>query len=486
MARRDITFDLINGNVVDRLSKEGRIELPHRQLDIPKDERWNEKQMSAKILQGILNGDSIPTIAKSMEEVVGRNEVSAMRNARTMVTSAQNQGRLDSFNNLAAQGVVMKKEWEATPDDRTRPTHIDIDGEEQDLDKPFSNGCMFPGDGKGPAEEVWNCRCAMGSHIIGFRRRDGSISRVNYTPDRTIHEDQMEKYKERYAELSRISDISGQKYTTEDIGIEADFADIDLSDEIMQASIDYSQRMQMDDIERFNEIFNTAEYVTETDESYYDRNNNIINISKSANGTTVFHESTHWFDYNQNYTITEQTGKWKYLVDKNGDLTGEREWIPHTYIVKENASFSDYIAYQWNRVERGETNSFSDLDMKNFIEKLGLSDTYGYNRNPDDVEHDLRAFRDYFASKNISRTDPDFVHLSDFISAMYYDGNLGSLSDGGHSYNYWTSGDEKRINEITVGYNLLRATGREDMLDIERELAPNLMNLIETEWRKIW
>lgn len=188
-------FKLYNLDAVEKIKKDKTIELPQRKLDIPKDERWNEKQLASKTMQGILNGDSIQTISKSMGEVIKNNEVSAMRVARTMHTSAENAGRLQSFKVLARQGVVQKKVWQATPDDRTRPSHIDIDGEEQDIDKPFSNGCMFPGDGKGPAEEVWNCRCAMGDHIIGFKRKDGSISEVNYKGEETLHDKQIRAQK---------------------------------------------------------------------------------------------------------------------------------------------------------------------------------------------------------------------------------------------------------------------------------------------------
>lgn len=505
-----VSFDLVDQHTVARLRRDGIIQVPAKKIDIPKDMRWNEKYIASKMLQGIENGDSVDKIAsgiffeifsredvfnlteKGKTDLIKRCQQSAIRNARTMTTSAENNGRLDSYKSLAEKGVVQKKVWMSTPDDRTRPTHIDIDGEEQDIDKAFSNGCMFPGDGKGPAEEVWMCRCTMTDHIIGFRRADGSISRVDYTPDRTLHEEQMEEEKEQRAAVNRRQEFSGgnnvdgEKYDQYDIGIDADFSNIDLPDDIMQASIEYSNRMQAEDIEKFNEIFNSAEYITNTDESYYDPNNNNISISKNASGSTVFHESTHWYDANQNYTITEDYGKYKWITDKNGDLTGEREWVPNIVTIKENTSFSEYIAHQWTRYERGESTNFSSLDMRNFIDRIGLSDTYGYNRNPDDVEHDLRAFRDYFNFKGISRTDPDFAHLSDFISAMYYDGNLGSLTDGGHSYDYWIRGDDRRINEITAGYNLLRATGREDLIAIERELAPNLMNLIETEWEKIW
>ena len=207
-----VSFDLVDEHTVARLENDGKITVPKKRLRIPRDKRWNEKQMAGKVLRGIQNGDSVYDIAHSMLRVVGNNELSAIRNARTMVTSAENNGRLDSYKALDKKGVVQKKVWMSTPDDRTRPSHVDLDGEEQDIDKPFSNGCQFPGDGKGPAEEVWMCRCTMTDHIIGFRREDGSISRVDYTPDKTIHEEQMEDEKGRRTEEHNVSEISANQF----------------------------------------------------------------------------------------------------------------------------------------------------------------------------------------------------------------------------------------------------------------------------------
>lgn len=215
MLKSNIVFNLLTPETIARLKRDGKVKVPEKKLSIPKDERWNEKYLNIQIIRGLETGESIDEIAdrmfpemlgrtplqgKSEKEVAGlvkRNIDSAIRNARTMVTSAENRGRLDSYENLSDQGVVMKKQWIATPDDRTRPSHIDIDGEEQDVDEPFSNGCMFPGDGNGPSEEVWMCRCAMGTHIVGFRRADGSISHVDYEPDDTLHEEQMKEERER-------------------------------------------------------------------------------------------------------------------------------------------------------------------------------------------------------------------------------------------------------------------------------------------------
>lgn len=102
------------------------------------------------------------------------------------------------------------------------------------------------------------------------------------------------------------------------------------------------------------------------------------------------------------------------------------------------------------------------------------------------VEQDVQAVKKYLQSKGVSYSDPDFAHLSDFMSAMTYDASLGSFTTGGHDYNYWVHDDANRVTEITAGYNVLKAIGREDLIAIERELAPNLMNLIEKEWDKVW
>lgn len=197
-ASQEVVFNMINEDVINRLIKDGTVKLPERQLKIPKDERWNEKQLNSRLIRGMQNGDSIYDIANKFYRIVGNNAVSAMRNARTMVTSAENHGRLDSYKDLASKGVVQKKVWIATADDRTRESHLDMDGEEVDIDDEFSNGCMFPGDEAcDDPSEVWNCRCSMRDHIIGFLRADGSISYVNYDRDDTGHEAKIEEEKER-------------------------------------------------------------------------------------------------------------------------------------------------------------------------------------------------------------------------------------------------------------------------------------------------
>lgn len=188
----EVTFNLVDERTVKKLQMDGDIKLPKKKVDVPKDEQWNTKIMSSRLLQGIQNGDSMGKIEKSLIAIIGTNKASLQRNARTMTTAAECGGRNDSYKELQDRGIVLKKIWMATPDDRVRKSHLDIDGEEADIGEDFSNKCEFPGDPDGPSEEVWNCRCSMKTDIIGFRRKDGSISYINYERQKTMHDEQIE------------------------------------------------------------------------------------------------------------------------------------------------------------------------------------------------------------------------------------------------------------------------------------------------------
>ena len=88
------SFTLYNHAAVERLIKENPNLLPlNPNLDIPKDLRWNQQHINSAITQGILQGKSIPDIAKDLQRVTGMDESAAIRNARTAMTGAQNAGK---------------------------------------------------------------------------------------------------------------------------------------------------------------------------------------------------------------------------------------------------------------------------------------------------------------------------------------------------------------------------------------------------------
>lgn len=159
----NVNFTQVDERVVKNLMQE-------KHLNIQKDKKWNSKQLNSAVLQGILQGESINKIAKRIMPICDNNSKSAIRNARTMVTQAENKGRLDGYKELENEGLILTKVWVATEDDRTRASHLEINGEEVGIDEEFSNGLMYPADPDGDPEEVYNCRCTMVTNVVG---RDG-------------------------------------------------------------------------------------------------------------------------------------------------------------------------------------------------------------------------------------------------------------------------------------------------------------------------
>ena len=165
------SFDLVDAATVKNLATSDKTLLPYKTVNGEKAERWNTQKVNAEVMQGIIQGESIPNIAKRLKDVVGMEKASAIRNARTTTTSAENKGRMDSYHDAQKQGIVLKKRWMATHDQRTREEHIELDGQEVDVDEPFENSfgkIMYPGDPDADPANVYNCRCTLVSSVKGF------------------------------------------------------------------------------------------------------------------------------------------------------------------------------------------------------------------------------------------------------------------------------------------------------------------------------
>lgn len=155
------SYTLYNRDTVARLVNETPELLPLPRVDIPKDLRWNREHLVSAVLQGIMQGESVGKIATRVQGVAEMDRRAALRNARTMVTCAQNSGRQAAYERGEKKGIHGVKQWVAAHDERVRASHAAIDGEQVETDKRFSNGLMYPGDKSGAPAEVYNCRCAM-------------------------------------------------------------------------------------------------------------------------------------------------------------------------------------------------------------------------------------------------------------------------------------------------------------------------------------
>lgn len=160
-ASAGVSYTLYDRHTVERLAKNNPDLLPKAKINIPKDLAWNKQKINSAVLQGVLQGEDIRKVSKRLQSVTDMNRHSAVRNARTMMTSAENGGRLDSYIWAEDLGINMEKQWLASLDGRTRHSHAAQDGEHVPVKEEFSNGLMFPADPDGDPREVCNCRCTM-------------------------------------------------------------------------------------------------------------------------------------------------------------------------------------------------------------------------------------------------------------------------------------------------------------------------------------
>lgn len=171
----DVGFDLWDEQTVKRLMVEQPDLMPYyppkRALRRGIDLAYGKKQITKSVTSSILQGKSIKHIADDLQNRISTmNRDSAIRTARTAVTSAQNAGRMDSYAAAQKMGIKLKREWVATLDNRTRHAHAMLDGQQADIDKPFKvdgYDIMFPGDTSAPGYLVYNCRCTTIAVVDG-------------------------------------------------------------------------------------------------------------------------------------------------------------------------------------------------------------------------------------------------------------------------------------------------------------------------------
>lgn len=155
-------------DLVPRYPKERAVK---RGIDL----EYGKRKITEYVTQGILQGESINQMAhKLMDNIVGMEQISAIRAVRTAITAAENAGRQAGREELESKGVILNKRWIATHDSRTRHTHMEADGQVVMNDMPFEVGgeyLMFPCDGSMGASgwNLYNCRCSSAAEIVGFR-----------------------------------------------------------------------------------------------------------------------------------------------------------------------------------------------------------------------------------------------------------------------------------------------------------------------------
>lgn len=127
------------------------------------------RELSQVMDKGLAQGDGIDVLRRQVQKVLDVKGESWRRRAET-VARTEATGAFNSAAHAAADvrqelyGIQLDKVWVSTIDSRTRKTHFAADGQRRPLNAKFKVGKAeldTPGDPRGRAEEVINCRCTM-------------------------------------------------------------------------------------------------------------------------------------------------------------------------------------------------------------------------------------------------------------------------------------------------------------------------------------
>lgn len=155
-----LVFPLDQKQIVDAIQNESKLNetlyasLGHDVKDL-------QKKIAGEISRGIAGGQLYTEIARNVAGYARIPKNNAMRIVRTEAHRIQTKATMDACDKAKSKGADVVKQWDASLDKRTRRSHRHVDGEIRELDEPFSNGLMYPGDPDGDASEVINCRCAL-------------------------------------------------------------------------------------------------------------------------------------------------------------------------------------------------------------------------------------------------------------------------------------------------------------------------------------
>lgn len=212
----DTGYTLFNRDAIAFLLKNNPQLLPDPGADLTKDilnaleVRYNRQQLQSIMMQCLLQGMGLPEMSRRLATELGeKNYKAAIRNARTMMTYAENAGRLRSYERAENMGVNIKKTWVATLDGRTRHEHRLLDGQTVPVDKPFTvegHEIMCPGDPTARPELVYNCRCTMISQLKGYE-----IDSKDLRPNDDIEGMTYDEWKKSHEERSNPLDLPERK-----------------------------------------------------------------------------------------------------------------------------------------------------------------------------------------------------------------------------------------------------------------------------------
>ena len=312
---------------------------------LTKNYNYNVQRLQRALTLGILSGKSTDKIATDFMRIMGTNRKSAVRAARTAVTSAQNAGCQSAFDQATDMGISIQKEWMCTHDSRTRESHINLDGQRVDNDATFSNGLRYPGDPNGAPAEVYNCRCTMRA-ILPAMIKAGDA-------DRKLYKDWL---KEQQTEGESDNAITGSITGDVDSGNFNEYGDF-LREKVGSAlENNYDECMKI-----VNEVEENGGSI-----EFNDTTNMVTNVSRGQPATIkvdrnislpgLLHERRHFFDDVKNGC----PGISYYLKDPDKMFEYERRGYEEELEYARKMGYTDVIDKINNEIEERRKEIYGD------------------------------------------------------------------------------------------------------------------------------
>jgi uncharacterized protein with gpF-like domain len=157
-----------------------------------------KKKIAAEVSRSIATGRTFEQTAQQLAGITNIGYNRAARIARTEGHRIQTTATMDAMKAAKTMGADVVKQWDSTLDARTRESHAKVDGEVRELNKPFSNGLQYPGDPKGRAAEVVNCRCALLQRAKWALENESDVVRMNSETGELIKCKDYAEFKEKY------------------------------------------------------------------------------------------------------------------------------------------------------------------------------------------------------------------------------------------------------------------------------------------------
>lgn len=176
----DVAYDL-NATAVGEFIRD------HSDRALTAVNKTTAKELRRELAESAEAGETISEAVERVREVFGDRRDNAITIARTETVSAYNFASISAWKQ---SGQVGAKQWLTAEDDAVRDWHREVDGKSVPLDASFSVGpdqLDFPGDPRGSAGNIINCRCTLVADVVASDATEESPSRNGHS-ERSLDE----------------------------------------------------------------------------------------------------------------------------------------------------------------------------------------------------------------------------------------------------------------------------------------------------------